>query len=547
MTERRRDGRKVLGLVFVTTALVLVAASARAHEDPPLCNQTGPAIVIGVFRADGTTAVVGSVLECDTITYRATLQKANPDDDSICAFSGGVFTLTTPDGVVHTLNANVPCIGGEGPAEGCDDTVNGIEGGPIPYIIDTNDVDPVTGLITANANYTGGVAHDNTPNTPGVAATSPKSTPVIPCIDNDPCTDDICDTSVPGSAECVFIPTDCNDNNACTTEQCDPATGDCVFTDVICEDNDLCTTNSCDPQSGCVFPPIPPCDDNDPCTDDFCDPATGCQSVPNNNPACVGENHFQCYEIKPFAFGRRTVSVQDRFFDSTVSLRGPTHMCAPADKNGEDPTAPDDPEHLTGFKVTGNTSRVLNQPVTNQFGTVTLDLIRRTHLMVPTAKDLLSPPGPLPNPVTDHFQCYNVRRSSGTPRFTEIPNVTVDDQLGTHVTRLRRPRYLCLPANKNDEDPSAPANPNALLCYRTRTRFGEVTAFLDNQFLAQQVRIIRRLELCVPSVLEGSTTTTTAPPVTTTSAPVVTTTSAAPTTSSTSTTLPGSASQAFLD
>jgi hypothetical protein len=93
----------------------------------------------------------------------------------------------------------------------------------------------------------------------------------------------------------VFTPGDsCDDNNACTTDACDPATGECVFTDTVtCDDNNACTTDACDPATGeCVFTPGPPCDDNDICTDDACDPATGeCVFTfdPTNDPSCVNE------------------------------------------------------------------------------------------------------------------------------------------------------------------------------------------------------------------------------------------------------------------
>jgi hypothetical protein len=146
---------------------------------------------------------------------------------------------------------------------------------------------------------------------------------------------------------------------------------------------------------------------------------------------------------------------------------------------------------------------VTNVQVTNQFGTIAVDLVRRSLLLVPTAKDLTSPPGPLP-PTVDHFQCYLVRRAAGAPRFTTITGVAATDQFGSHGLDLRRPKYLCVPANKNDEDPTAPSNPQGLLCYKTkqRVRFGERTPFIDNQFLADQVEIVRRIEFCVPSTIE---------------------------------------------
>src|SRR5437868_3995666 len=103
--------QRMLVTVTLGVALLATATVARAHEDPPGCFETGPAIIVSVFRANGTTGVVGAVSECETINYRATLQKAT-DSDNICAFSGGTFGLTTPDGTVHPISASVPCIGG---------------------------------------------------------------------------------------------------------------------------------------------------------------------------------------------------------------------------------------------------------------------------------------------------------------------------------------------------------------------------------------------------------------------------------------------------
>jgi hypothetical protein len=93
-------------LVAATLGIALLASAnvARAHNDPAGCFQTGPAITVSVFRANGTTGVVGSVSQCETINYQARLAKA-ADNPQICAFSGGEFSLTTPDGVKHVIDA----------------------------------------------------------------------------------------------------------------------------------------------------------------------------------------------------------------------------------------------------------------------------------------------------------------------------------------------------------------------------------------------------------------------------------------------------------
>jgi hypothetical protein len=274
-------------------AALFVSSAANAHEDPAGCFQTGPAIVISVFRANGTTGVTGSVSQCETINYQARLQKAQ-DSDTICAFSQGTFSLTTPDGVIHSISANVPCIGGTS-GEGCDSTVDFLDSVQFPYQIRTQDISG--GFVTATAQYTGGVAHDNPDNTAGVAANTPKSTPVIICTDNNLCTSDVCDPNATGAAACSFPAIPCNDNNACTTEACNPATGICANTGTtICNDNNACTTEACNPATGqCQNTGTTTCNDNNACTTEACNTSTGqCQNTGtttcNDNNACTTES-----------------------------------------------------------------------------------------------------------------------------------------------------------------------------------------------------------------------------------------------------------------
>ena len=159
----------------------------------------------------------------------------------------------------------------------------------------------------------------------GTCTTVPNQTP---CPDSN-----LCDgTEVCQSGQCVEgQPLECTNNNPCTIDRCDPASG-CIHDPVLdgtpcsngnpcdgeetclrgncavgdpkdCDDHNLCTTDSCDPASGCVHEvlqdgtgcgggPCGPgtcsmgecvlsdptlCDDEDPCTQDWCEPDSGCQ------------------------------------------------------------------------------------------------------------------------------------------------------------------------------------------------------------------------------------------------------------------------------
>ncbi len=252
--------------------------------------------------------------------------------------------------------------------------------------------------------------------------------------------------------------------------------------------------------------------------------------------------HFQCYEVKPERFSVAPLSVVDRFGTTTPDLRFPHRLCAPADKKGEDPTAPANPQHLAGYGVRARAPRQKGLVVTNQFGTLTLDTSRPDYLMVPTAKGLDGPPAPLVPPLVDHFMCYKVKRSRGAAKFVKQLGVSIVDQLESVSVDVVKPARLCVPANKNGEDPTAPAHPQALLCYKTRARLGFVGPGVEtlNQFGSDTMDLIHRRELCLPSFLDGEscapTTTTTSTTATSTIVASTTTSSSTSTTATTITT-----------
>jgi len=101
-----------------------------------------------------------------------------------------------------------------------------------------------------------------------------------PCnADNNVCTGkDACasGTCVPGKL------LDCNDNNPCTSDSCDPK-GGCVNTPTAgtCDDGDKCTQLDTCQGGGCKGKPLDiktACDDGNNCTTDSCDKGKGCQN-----------------------------------------------------------------------------------------------------------------------------------------------------------------------------------------------------------------------------------------------------------------------------
>ena len=99
------------------------------------------------------------------------------------------------------------------------------------------------------------------------------------CDDGSVCTKiDKCAAGVCTGGQLV----DCDDDNVCTTDQCDPAKG-CThkFTQLPCDDGSKCTLGDQCLNGKCKGLGKLSCDDNNPCTDDQCFAEKGCVALPN--------------------------------------------------------------------------------------------------------------------------------------------------------------------------------------------------------------------------------------------------------------------------
>ncbi len=210
-----------------------------------------------------------------------------------------------------------------------------------------------------------------------------------------------------------------------------------------------------------------------------------------------GIGHFQCYEIHR-ASSNRTVTLDDAVGDGTVTIKRAKRLCAPVDKNGEDPLAPLEAEHFTYYTIKQTTrfTKVKQVTVDNQFGVQTMSLAKPDRMLVPTAKSLTGPADPLTRPI-DHYKCYKV---GGVKK--KVSGLSVTDQFGTIVVDVKKPLHLCLPAIKNDEaalvDPST-----ALMCYKVNGLRQDVRPEVQtfNQFGPDKYDFFGPRDLCVPSTV----------------------------------------------
>ncbi|MCC6765147.1 MAG: PD40 domain-containing protein [Deltaproteobacteria bacterium] len=235
-------------------------------------------------------------------------------------------------------------------------------------------------------------------------------------------------------------------------------------------------------------------------------PTSTIDVTPTIEPTPNALDRFHCYGVRaPGGAPGKTVTLVDRFGTTQVGVADPRRVCNPANVDGSDPSAPSHPGHLLGYRVRRNGPIVplpRRQEITNQFGTITVDLVRPELLLVPSAKSLAGPPPPL-NPVTvDHFQCYRVTRAR-----TRVKGLAVADQLGSLHVDVKRPRRLCVPVDKNGETPGAEQHPALLACYDSRVANdslpfeGPHELYVANQFGSVALDRLRPAELCVPSTL----------------------------------------------
>ncbi len=115
------------------------------------------------------------------------------------------------------------------------------------------------------------------------------------CNDYDACT---YDTTCNKQGSCVGKPTDCNDNNSCTKDACNPqaAGGNgCVHLAVggPCNDGNKCTTNDvCN--GGTCGGELVKCDDGNTCTIDDCGKTIGCFVKPAANGLACASDGQEC-------------------------------------------------------------------------------------------------------------------------------------------------------------------------------------------------------------------------------------------------------------
>ncbi len=274
------------------------AATGCAHTaaaDKASCDDANACTKDDVCDADG--ACKGTLIDCDD-SSPCTLDSCDPgtgcqnlaadgacDDGDLCtendACAGGKCTgsaLACDDGNPCTDNScdkadgckkafnTATCDDGDACTKG--DICDGAGSCTPAGAVDCDDGNPCT---DDSCDKTKGCAH---------AAIADGGL----CDDGDACTKgDACK-----AGKCETEAVSCDDKNPCTVDTCDKAKG-CVSTaddNLGCDDGDVCTTSDACKAGVCGGKAVVDCEDNNPCTDDVCNPADKTCKHTNNIIAC---------------------------------------------------------------------------------------------------------------------------------------------------------------------------------------------------------------------------------------------------------------------
>jgi hypothetical protein len=160
-------------------------------------------------------------------------------------------------------------------------------------------------------------------------------------------------------------------------------------------------------------------------------------------------DHLESYSIKPavkFA-GVSGVQLLDQFGTTTVSLTKPANLLVPTAKSlVSAPVEPVAPivDHFQCYKVKVTTSNVtlpvLGVSVEDQFGALTTDLKKLKYVCAPVNKNN-EEPGAEAN--TGYLTCYQQKSLTA---FTKVTPVYAANQFGNETMDVIKPFVLCLPA-----------------------------------------------------------------------------------------------------
>jgi len=235
------------------------------------------------------------------------------------------------------------------------------------------------------------------------------------------------------------------------------------------------------------------------------------------------DDHYLAYQVKEvkktpqFKDLKVNVDLKDQFDKDaqTYKVKKPVRLYNPVEKTigGVVFGINDKSTHYVGYQIRGPHTPVTNIIVENQFGTITVDTTKGVLLLVPSLKNpdtIVDPTLSFPDTV-NHFKCYKVKVTKGTPEF-EQREVSLKDQFLDKNFLVIKPTLLCNPVEKTvvDADGNSVTTPivdedNHLMCYKVKELVKQPKldkkdkVWTNNQLAPDVFNKLKVKELCLPS------------------------------------------------
>lgn len=296
---------------------------------------------------------------------------------------------------------------------------------------------------------------------------------------------------------------ECDDGNLVAGDCCGPSCTVEAAGSPCPDDGNPCSLDECDANGVCTHPTggTAPCDDGDACTvDDRCgDGVCAGTAVPET---CI--DPVLCRRARPTSPAtQRDVGVDDGLSIYSARLTRMKDLCLPASTTGAALLDPETALVSSRIRPDLSVSGFASWQVKDPFGERVIRTMGPERLLVASRTSPVPPAPAAPPPgSTNHYSCRKARLGPGSDSPRGLA-VTLDDALGSHRGTIRRPRWLCRPADL-DAPGTGTAHPRAvLMCYGLRLAGAASSQpFVlgtGSQLASGGVVAFRGRELCVPA------------------------------------------------
>jgi hypothetical protein len=215
------------------------------------------------------------------------------------------------------------------------------------------------------------------------------------------------------------------------------------------------------------------------------------------------------YTLNPITGAATLVGINNVAFDlafaAIPATPTPTPTGTPIPTATPTPPAPLDHFMLYKAKPTSGVIPSFGPiTLTDTFGAFSYDVKKLRRLAPPADKN-----GEGINDADTHLTEYKIRPHRGSPRFTGRNGITVTDQLGAKVVKLKKADAILVPTNKGlSSFPAQPTQPthnvDHFVCYKAKGPVVNEQVQVQDQFESRNYLLKKVTRLCYPAAKTGT-------------------------------------------